>query len=153
MVFDLRERAAASHAVIVPRVMEKERRAVVDQPEPAVPHQEIAVARRAIDVGNQGVEPDDLRRQAFFAGHRSVDQWIEGDRAWKVIESEIEPFAAPQKVLNFSIRLGPGHPRIDIRENDLGNGKAEVAGDLTGDELGDQRANALPGSSELENVR
>jgi hypothetical protein len=42
-------------------VMEVERRAVVDQPEPVVPPEQVRVLRRPVDVRREGVEPDDVR--------------------------------------------------------------------------------------------
>ncbi len=32
----------------------------IDQPKPAVPYQHICIARRAIDVGHESIEPDDF---------------------------------------------------------------------------------------------
>jgi hypothetical protein len=40
-------------------VMPVRGRAVVDQPRPSVPDEQVGVRRRAVDVGDEGVEPDD----------------------------------------------------------------------------------------------
>ena len=68
-------------------VMEVERRAVVDQPELAMPDQHVGVARRAVEVGDEGVEPDDARGELGIglAGER-----VEGERAGQVVEAEVE---------------------------------------------------------------
>ena len=44
---------------------EDERRAMVNEPETAMPGQQVAVARRAVDVADEGVVPDDGRRVAL----------------------------------------------------------------------------------------
>src|SRR3546814_3319619 len=66
--------------------MEVQRRAVVDQVQLAVPHQQVGVARGAVDVGDQGVEPDDRRRQRRVG---LLDQRVEVDRAGQVVERDV----------------------------------------------------------------
>ena len=41
--------------------MKVQRRAVIDQLQLAMPHQQIRIARGAIDIGDEGVEPHDTR--------------------------------------------------------------------------------------------
>ena len=63
VVADRRERAQRLGGRVLPRVLQVERGAVVDQPQPAVPEQQVGVLRRAVDVGRERVEPDDLGGQ------------------------------------------------------------------------------------------
>jgi hypothetical protein len=56
----LREAAVGVLRRGVGRVVEVERRPVVDQPEPPVPPEEVRVADGAVDVRHEGVEPDDV---------------------------------------------------------------------------------------------
>ena len=60
VVADRRERALRLGRRVLPGVLEVERRAVVDQPDAAVPEQQVRVLRRAVDVRRQRVEPDDV---------------------------------------------------------------------------------------------
>jgi hypothetical protein len=48
-----------------------------------VPHQHVGVARRAIDVGDVGVEPDDTRREIRIG---LLDDRIVGDRTGQIVE-------------------------------------------------------------------
>ena len=64
VVADRRERAAARAASGSRAVERVQRRAVVDQPQVAVPAQQVRVARRAVDVRDQRVEPHDVGRRA-----------------------------------------------------------------------------------------
>src|SRR5256885_15498174 len=69
-------RSAALH-IVRPVVMKVECRAVIYQPEILVPDEYVRVARRAIHVRREGVEPDDSRSQFW---RRLVNQRIERDR-------------------------------------------------------------------------
>ena len=84
VVLDRGNGLVARAAVVGPVVVEVERRAVVDQPELAVPDQQVGVARRAVDVGDEGVEPDDARGE-LGVGLRG--ERVEGDRARQVVEA------------------------------------------------------------------
>ncbi len=63
MVADLREGRARPVLVVVLGVVHVERCAMIDQKEPPMPPEQIGVARRAIDIGDEGVKPDDERSQ------------------------------------------------------------------------------------------
>ena len=63
VVFDVRERVMAAFERVVPCVVEVQCRAMVNQPEASVPHQNVRVAGRAVYVGNIGIKPYDGRRQ------------------------------------------------------------------------------------------
>jgi len=137
-------------------MMEVERRAVVDEPELAVPDQHVGVARRSIEVGDESVEPDDARREL---GVGLPGERVERDRAGQVVERQVEAAAAvvgagagPDQVLDLGVGLGAREVGVDRREDDLRHRQAERAADLAGDELGDERARSLPGAAELEDV-
>src|SRR5262249_43796604 len=61
MILHLGETATGASEIILPGVMEVESGAMVDEPEPPVPEQKIGVAGRTIHIGDEGIEPDDLR--------------------------------------------------------------------------------------------
>jgi hypothetical protein len=82
-----------------------------------------------------------------------LDEWVEGDRAGKVVECEVETDALAQEVLNFGIGLGLRQPLVDDGEDDLRDAQAEEAGQLAGDQLGDQRLHSLARAAELDDVR
>ena len=133
--------------------MKDQRGAVIDHPEIAVPHQQIRVLRRAVDVRHQRVEPDDRRGQALLAAQRAVDERVERDRPRQVIEADVHPLALLQQLLDLGVGLGPGHPPVELHEHDLGHGQPERAGDLAGDQLRRERAHALARAAELHDVR
>jgi len=152
-VADALDRRPAPPGRAVPVVMEDQARAVIDHPELPVPDEKIRVFHRAIDVGDERIEPDDRRRETRVAADLRVDERIERDRAGEVVEREVEPLALPQQILNLRIALGHRHPRVEIDEDDLGNRESENARDLPGDELRDERFRALSGAAELQHVR
>ena len=141
VIGDLGEGRAGAGFDIGPGVLEVERGAVVDQPELAVPDQQVRVARGAVDVGGQGIEPDDA------GGEVGVDEVLHGDGvgqgAGQEIEREVEPAAGREEVLDLGIGLGLGEDGIELGEDDLGHRQAEEAADLAGDQLGDQGADTL----------
>jgi len=57
--------------------MKVERGAVIDQPQLSMPHQHVGVARRAIDIARERIEPDDGRGEQRVWPIRDR---IEGDR-------------------------------------------------------------------------
>src|SRR5262245_6158462 len=60
VVAHLDERTARMCGWVAPGVMEVERGAVVDQPQPPAPYEQVWVAGCAIHVRDQGIEPDDV---------------------------------------------------------------------------------------------
>ena len=114
----------ARSTIVVRRVVEVERRAVVDQPEPVVPHQHVGVARRAVDVGDVGVEPDDRARRASASGCSASGSNV--DRARQVVERQVEPGAVrSDQVLDLGVGLGAREVGIELDEDDLGHRQAE----------------------------
>jgi hypothetical protein len=68
-------------------VVEIERCAVVDHPQPVVPVQQVRVLRRAVDVGHQRVEPDDRRRK--LGRRRRPGRRAERQRAREKVDAEL----------------------------------------------------------------
>ena len=50
MIFDHGERISAAFAIVVPRMVEVESRAVIDEPKSSVPHQHVRITRCTVDV-------------------------------------------------------------------------------------------------------
>ena len=87
VVADQRKRVQRRGRIVEPGMVEVERRAVVDEPELAMPDQHVGVARGPVEVGDEGVEPDDARGEL---GIGRVGQRVEGERAGQVVEAEVE---------------------------------------------------------------
>ena len=67
------ERPSGVLVGVTPGVVDVERGAVVDQPRPAVPDEQVRVLGGSVRVRRQGVEPDDI------GGERGID---DGPRRW-----------------------------------------------------------------------
>src|SRR5690606_35829805 len=132
-------------------MVEIERGAVVDHPELILPHQQVHVARRAVDIGDQRVEPDDGRCQ--FRRHPGVHCRVERERARQVSQPEIGPDAAPQDVLN--LRVGLAAAELGVEHHDRGRRDRQIEGEREpgGDRLRHQRLGALPGTPEFDHER
>ena len=150
VVLHHRERARDALLPAVPLVVHDQRRAVVDEPGPAVPHQQVHVARRAVHVGHVRIEPDDAGCQVGFDG---VHQRIEGHRARQVVQRQVEAGAGADEVLDLGIGFGAGEFGVELREHQLGHRQAEHARQLAGHQFRDQRAAALPRAAELQHVQ
>ncbi len=156
VVLDRREGIARTLVELARCMVEVERGAVIDQPEPVVPDEHVGVARRAVEVAHERVEPDDARRELGVGLPR---ERIERDRAGQVVEREVERRraiaqlgAGADQVLDLGVGLGARQVGVDQGEDDLGNRQAGGARQLAGDELGDQCARPLAGAAELEHV-
>src|SRR5258708_37804294 len=55
MILDQRERRQRVSVALIPGVMEIEGSAMIDEPQPPMPHQHIDVARGSIDIANECV--------------------------------------------------------------------------------------------------
>src|SRR6185503_16667550 len=73
-----------------PVVVPDHRGTVVDEPQLAVPHQQVGVAPGAVDVVDQGVEPDDPARlpRAHLEG-----EGVEADGAGEEVHPEVRSAA------------------------------------------------------------
>jgi hypothetical protein len=130
-------------------VMEIQRCPVVNEPEAIVPDQEIRVARGAVDVGHQGVEPDDARGEA---GIRRLYERVEAERAWQVVQCQVQARAPLQQVLYLGVGFTAAQLRSEVCKHDLWHEEVEAAGDLTRHQLRHQRFSTLSSTAELEDV-
>ena len=101
------------------RVVEVQRRAVVDQPQPVVPEQEVRVLGGAVDVRHERVEPDDVGRE--HAVDVDIRRRAERQRARQEVDAEIEPGACDEQILDLGIGLGAAEHGIERDERELGD--------------------------------
>ena len=131
-----------------PVVVEVQRCPVVYEPETIVPDQEVRVAWGAVDVGHQGIEPDDARGEV---GIRRPYERVEAERARQVVQGKVQTCTSFRR----SCISGSGSAAQlgrEVDEHDLGHEEVEVAGYLACHELGHQRLAALSCTTELEDV-
>src|SRR5690554_3306003 len=133
----------------VPRVVEKEGGAVVDQPYLSVPDEQVGVSERAVYVGEVGVEPHDFRGRV---GVDVVDRRVEGHGSRQVVQTEVQAPAGTQKVLNFLVAFRASERFVENRENGFRHLESEGFGECAPDQLGDQGFNAVPGAAEFQHV-
>ncbi len=133
----------------VPRVMKIQGRAVVDEPQPAMPYQHIDVADGAIHVAHEGIEPDHRRSQARI-GHE--DQGIESDGAGQIVQADIQAGARADEALYLRIGLGARELGRQFDKDDFRHRQARRPADLARQKLGDQGLGPLPGSAKFEHV-
>ncbi len=131
-------------------VQAEEGRPVVDQPRPPVPDQQVRVAVRAVDVGHEGVEPDDVGGEAGI--DRALERKREGQRARQEVHAEVRAGARVEQLLDVGIGLGASHLDGDLDDREVGDEQPEPSRELARDDLGDERRLALSGSSELRDV-
>jgi hypothetical protein len=104
-------------------VVEVEGGAVVDQPQPSVPDEQVRVPRGAVDVRDERVEPDDLGR-AVRVGVR-VGRGRERQRARQEVHAQVRSRARQQEVLDLRVGLGAPDRRVELDDRQLGHGQAE----------------------------
>lgn len=111
----------------VPVVLPKEGGAMVDEAEGAVPEKEVGVAGRAVDVGEEGVEPDDQRG---FGGRGGVaGGGVEHAGAGEEVHADVPADAALEQIADLGVGLVAAEFGVDAEEDELGDGEAEGAGD------------------------
>src|SRR3569623_1198865 len=146
-VVEARQRGTRVADAAVPRVVPVERRAVIDQPQLAAAPQEVRIAHRAVDVGDEHVERDDLR------GERGIDGLacggVEAKRGGEEVEAEVVAFAGDEQVVDLRISVGEAEAFRDREAHELGDRQAGSGGERAGDHLGYERTEALPGRAEL----
>jgi hypothetical protein len=134
-----------------PVVVRVQRCAVIDEPGPPLPHEQIRVVRRAVGIGGERVEPDDTRSELGrdeVAGGDAVE--VEG--TLEVACADVRAVALAQQVLNLRIRLTSAEAIPDVDERELGDGQAEVRREEADDELGHQHLRPLPRATELHDI-
>lgn len=123
--------------------------AVVDEPEVAVPDEHVRVAPRAVDVVDEGVEPDDAARLDRV---HLVRQRIEADRAGQVVHAEVEPAAGLEQLLDLLVGLAEPDDGVELHLHQPRDAQPQPLGQPAADDLGDQGLAALAGSGELHDV-
>jgi hypothetical protein len=132
-------------------VLAEERRAVVDEPGAPVPDEQVRVARRAVDVGRERVEPDDVGRQlGIDIGHRGG---CEGERPGQEVDAEVDAGARAQQVLDLGIGLGARELGGQRDRHELGDRQPQPPRQLAHDDLGHERRRPLPRAAVLRDVQ
>ena len=85
-----------------------------------MPHDEVRVARRAVDVGDVGVEPDDRRREVRVG--QGTDGRSEGERPGQEVEPDVRPGRPPEQLLDLAVRLGLRQRAVELDEHLVGTG-------------------------------
>jgi len=133
-----------------PAVVEIQRRSMIDEPEPSVPAEQVGVARRAVDVGDEGVEEHDARGRDGV--RQGAHDRIEGDAPRQVIEAEVQPGAGLERGEDLGIQLALGELAIELDKDDLGQEEPRGAGELPRQQLGDQHLGPLARAAELDDI-
>ena len=134
-----------------PGMLQVEGGAVVDHPQPLMPDQEVRVPGGAVDVGREGIEPDDVGREVGV-GVPVLGRRV-GAGAGEEVHAEVGSGAREDQLLYLGIRLGRAERGIDLDDHLLGHRHSERAGELADDHLGDQRARALAGAARTSRRR
>ncbi len=123
---------------------------MVDQVELATPAEQVRVARRAVDIRDEGIEPDDSGSQVGI--DRAIRNGIEGERAREIGEAEILADASPQDVLDLRVGLTLAESRVEVHQCRRRHRQPEHTGYFRGEQLGDQRLHSLPRATKLHHV-
>jgi hypothetical protein len=120
VVGDLPERAARDRREVRDAVLQEQRGAVVDQPQVAVPDEHVRVARGAVDVHDQRVEPHDRRGQlGVQALARAL---VVGQRAGQEVHADVQAGRRGEEVLDLLVGLGDRQVGGQVDEDELGTG-------------------------------
>ena len=153
MVAEPLERSSGMRVRVAPRVMDIQRRAMVDEPGATVPDEEVRVLGRPVRVGDEAVEPDDRGRS--FRVHRRERRGrgrVEHQRPGQEVEPEIATAARPDEVLDLLVRLGVTERGIELHGDEVGHEQPERSSELAAEPLGDQCPGPLPGAAELHDI-
>ena len=75
---------------------------MIDQPQLTVPREHVGVSWRPVHIGQQAIQPYDLRGQLMGqVRHR----WVERDSARQIMQRQVGANAGFKQVLYFFIRL------------------------------------------------
>ena len=132
-------------------VVPVERGAVVDEPQPPVPPEQVRVVRRAVDVRQERVEPDDRRGKVGIRRRAACRR--ERQRAGKEVDAEVGALAREEQVLDLAIGLGAADRDVELDDHDLGRRQLEPPCERARDHLRDERLRPLSGAPELDDVQ
>ena len=125
-----------------------ERGAVVDQPGLVVPGEEVRVARGAVDVGDQGIEEDDVGRQPgveILLGGKG-----EGQSSGQEVHAQVGPRACLDQFLDLRVRFGVTEFGGHVDQHQFRHRQSDLPGYLPGHHLRHQRSRALAGAAKLD---
>ena len=115
-----------------------------------MPDEEIRVARGAVHVEGEGVEPDE--RRGKVRGGRRPHRGREAEGTRQEVDAQVRPGRAIEELLHLPVRLARGEAGVELHEDELRDGQAEGPRKLADDHLRDQRLGALAGAVELDDV-
>ncbi|KDN81421.1 hypothetical protein KCH_68680 [Kitasatospora cheerisanensis KCTC 2395] len=133
-----------------PAVVEDQAGAVVDEPQAAGGDQQVGVAPGAVDVADQGVEPE---HPGGGVGVHLEAQRVEVQRPGHVRHAEVGAPAGPHLVLDLHLGLAAGEHRVEVDQGEFGHRQAEPAAEFAGQHLGDQRLAALGRADPFQDVQ
>ena len=132
-------------------VLAEERRAVVDQVQPAVPDEQVRVAGSAVDVRHERVEPDHIGGQVGIDG--GVDGTAIGSAPGRKSIPRFAPGLPDDQVLDLGIGLGKAERRCHLHHHELGHRQPDRARQLARHHLGHERRLTLARRAELRHVQ
>ena len=131
-----------------PVVMHVQRGTMVDQPRLPLPDQQVRVARRAIGIGDERIEPDQ-RRGKRSVHHVMRRNRIEVERPIQIAQPDVDAATRLQQVLDLRIRLALPEAIRQVDDRQLRHRQFQSARDAMRDDLGNQHLCALAGTAEL----
>jgi hypothetical protein len=131
-------------------VVKVECRAVIDEVKLTMPVEEIGVARGAVDVEGEGVEPDGERGDVGVGFVARCG--IEHRGAGEIIEGQVESDAGAKEVADLLVGFVASEGGVDLGEDEFRNVEAEGAADSAGDEFGDKGERTLARAAEFDDV-
>ena len=108
---------------VAPRVVDIQRGAVIDEPWPAVPHEQVRVLHGSVRVGDERIEPHDV------GGEGRIDDLarrrrggVERERTGQEIHPEVQPAAGSDEIVDLLVGLGVAQRRIDVDPDEIRHG-------------------------------
>ena len=113
-----------------------------------MPDQQVGVAPRPVDVGGEGVEPQDAGALVVGGAHLAVD----AERAGQEVDAEVGADAGVEQVLHLLVGLVAGELGVEVEHDEARGAQAEPGRQAADDHLGDEHLRALAGAAELADV-
>ena len=132
-------------------MMKKQCRPMVDRVELPMPHQQIRIPRRAVDVLRECVKPHHHR--SLVRRSRIPRRGIEHRRPRQIIEREIQARTRLQQLPNLVVRLVPSQRRINLHEHNLRHPQPQRSADFARQQLCNQRQNSLPRPPKFHDIQ
>jgi hypothetical protein len=113
-----------------------------------VPDQQVGVPCAAVDVRDQGVEPDQSVRDVAV-DHEAA---VVAHRARQEVDGQVHPGARGDELLHLLVGFSTTDLGVDLDQGQIGYGQVEPARQRADHDLGDQRLRTLAGGGELHHV-